>query len=680
MQSSGKTKDVGIILCECPDRLGQRLDFVKIERELRRMPEVADVQRCTDLCNRRLAELAVGNLLQNGATRIVVGACLPDHIRRVLDDVLLKKAHVNEALCWAVNLNEQCARAIAERAAATEKIVQQLAVGVRRVRLATPVRRHRRRISTDVAVIGGTLAAAQAAIGLANLGHRVHVINCDDASELFAVSPEYLAYLAENRESADELARRAGKEIAEQTSGNRRIRFYTVDQFPLVTGELGNFRVSLPSVKPGQPLRVGAVVIATEAPTQPVPVDIQGASPGTTTNLDGLLHILRSKGTLPRKIAILMDQGIQQDAVRSAQVLSVADRLARHGTRVSIFCEHVRVAAWGLEALYRRVREAGVLVLRGVTPQTRADTSGGPLIEFTDPITGARCIEQFDLIVSADHQPDLAAMAAVTTRIAGLRSGPAASFQPNNVWLTPVLTNRPGIFAVGAARARAEHREALTDGWAAAAEVHALLPSPTLEVVGDAAAVDPEKCVLCLTCLRICPHGAVAIDHDRGAAVISEISCQRCGTCVAECPALAIHLPRYTDQETAVDIGPAPKVVVFACVNSAIPAADLAAELGMAYSPDVTIVRVPCAGQVDPRAVVQALNAGARRVLLLGCHPESCRYLSGATRASKRAERLTLALKEAGLDPALVSFAGLAANEAHRFLNLIETATEGTTT
>jgi len=56
--------------------------------------------------------------------------------------------------------------------------------------------------------------------------------------------------------------------------------------------------------------------------------------------------------------------------------------------------------------------------------------------------------------------------------------------------------------------------------------------------------VDEEKCVLCLTCLRSCPFGAVKIEgkNKRKKAMIDWTLCQGCGICTSLCPAGAIEI------------------------------------------------------------------------------------------------------------------------------------------
>jgi len=71
---------------------------------------------------------------------------------------------------------------------------------------------------------------------------------------------------------------------------------------------------------------------------------------------------------------------------------------------------------------------------------------------------------------------------------------------------------------------------------------------------GKAAWVERDKCVACLTCVRVCPWRIPKID-DKGVAVIDAEECRACGICVTECPAKAIMLNESEDDRRIAACG-----------------------------------------------------------------------------------------------------------------------------
>jgi len=76
-----------------------------------------------------------------------------------------------------------------------------------------------------------------------------------------------------------------------------------------------------------------------------------------------------------------------------------------------------------------------------------------------------------------------------------------------------------------------------------------VLSQSTMLVGGAVAEVNPDKCAVCLTCVRTCPFGIPFIDKTQGAAYINPGLCQGCGMCVSECPGKAISFRRMSDEQ-----------------------------------------------------------------------------------------------------------------------------------
>lgn len=536
-------------------------------------------------------------------------------------------------------------------------------------------------LTKNVAVVGAGVAGLQAASSLADLGYKVALLhNGRELGGIAAAMPELFGYVGTAPDDSFTKVKTMVADLASKVRQSKNIKVYSSTRVKAVHGEIGNFSViaatrsdaserTSSGDNPGSVLKVSAVVMAAGCDYPPAFQTAEVKS-SCIVGMDGLLQRVRS-GRLPPKVAIVMDAGGEQERAISAQALSLAERITgQTGAQVKLFCHNVRVAAFGLEPLYRRARQAGMLVVKGDRSPVITLNGKKALLRWKDEFIDIELTEEFDLVVLADLN-DKPAVARNSGIVAGLRPGPEGGAQYDNIRLLPVGTNRPGVFVAGSARGNSELRDALTDGLAAAASVHTLLRAGRLQARDDIAKVDTDKCVLCLTCVRICPHGAISVDEEEKAASMSPVSCQRCGMCAAECPARAITLPGYTDEQLAAEVGDKPRITVFACENSAIPAAEAAGAAGSDFGKYIRLIRVPCAGDVSPRSILAALEKGAQKVIVMGCHPESCLFLSGAGRASQRMERLQGMLEKAGIDKSRVSFVGLAPVEPVKFIEQI---------
>jgi coenzyme F420-reducing hydrogenase delta subunit len=114
------------------------------------------------------------------------------------------------------------------------------------------------------------------------------------------------------------------------------------------------------------------------------------------------------------------------------------------------------------------------------------------------------------------------------------------------------------------------------------------------------------------------------------------------------------------------------KIVAFLCNWCSYAGADLAGVSRFQYPVDVRVIRVPCSGRVDPLYIIKALQDGADGVLVSGCHPGDCHYISGNLVARRKFAMLKKFLEYVGIEPQRVQFSWVSASEGGRFASLIE--------
>ena len=119
-----------------------------------------------------------------------------------------------------------------------------------------------------------------------------------------------------------------------------------------------------------------------------------------------------------------------------------------------------------------------------------------------------------------------------------------------------------------------------------------------------------------------------------------------------------------------------PKIVAFCCDWCTYTGADLAGISRIQYPPNVRVIRVPCSGRVNPFYIVKALQEGADGVLVSGCHPGECHYITGNLSARRKFAMLKNFLTYVGIDPDRTMFSWVSASEGDRFAQLVTKVTE----
>ena len=119
-----------------------------------------------------------------------------------------------------------------------------------------------------------------------------------------------------------------------------------------------------------------------------------------------------------------------------------------------------------------------------------------------------------------------------------------------------------------------------------------------------------------------------------------------------------------------------PKIVAFLCNWCSYAGADLAGVSRIQYPPSVRVVRVPCSGRVNPVFVLKSLQNGFDGVLVSGCHPGDCHYISGNYVARRKFAVLKAALEFMGVEPGRVQFSWVSAGEGEKFAQVVSRVTD----
>jgi coenzyme F420-reducing hydrogenase delta subunit len=87
------------------------------------------------------------------------------------------------------------------------------------------------------------------------------------------------------------------------------------------------------------------------------------------------------------------------------------------------------------------------------------------------------------------------------------------------------------------------------------------------------------------------------------------------------------------------------------------------------------VIRVPCSGRINPLFILKALQNGIDGVLVSGCHPGDCHYLTGNYIGRRKSATLKRFLEYLGVEEGRVQFSWVSAAEGGKFSQVVDEVT-----
>ena len=551
----GQFPRIGVFVCKCGTNIAGVLDVPAIAEYARSLPSVVYVEENLFSCSQDTQEKMAQVIKEQKLNRVVVAACSP-LTHEVLFQETVVNAGINKYLFEMANIRNQCSWVHGGDAkAGTEKAKDLVRMAVGKVSLFEPMSEPRIKINETALVIGGGLAGMSAARNLAVQGYHTCLIEKEGVLGGQARNL-YQTWKGENVQQ--NLAK-----LIQDVQSNPKIDVYLNTELKQVEGFVGNFKSTLQTNGNEKMLEHGIAIVATGASELKPDQYLYGKDPRVLTRLE-----------LDRKF---IDQDPSLGKIRSAVfILCVGSRIKERPYCSEVCCTHSVVSAlklkeinpdmdvfivyrdmrtFGLfEDLYREARSKGILFIRyDETKELKvAEDQNDLQVLFTSSVLNREMEIRPDLLILATAVvPPEKNPIATLFKVPVNRDG---FFAEAHVKLRPIDFATDGVFLCGLAHSPKPMDESIAQGLGAAARAVTLLSQK--EMFGNAivAFINPESCVGCQGCLKVCPYEAIRYLEDKEICEINEVICKGCGACAATCQSASAQLKRFTSKQIYAQI------------------------------------------------------------------------------------------------------------------------------
>lgn len=543
---------IGVFICHCGHNIASVVDVEAVADKARTLANVchaeASIYTCSDTNQQHMKDM----ISEHRLTRLVVASCSP-RTHEILFQETLRESGLNPYLFAMTNIRDQCSWVHKEDpAAATAKAQGLMAMAVARARHLKALPTGQLPVKQAALVVGGGLAGMTAALAVADQGFDVHLV---EKEARLGGNLHKIRYTLERADVPAFLA-----DLSARVASHPHIRLHLGSQVARLAGHVGHFKSHVVCGTKEEEISHGVIILAIGGVERTTDLYQMGRSKQvvTQTQLEEQLaggQFEKEFGPEPTVVMIQCVESRNEEHAYCSRVCcaeavknALEIKRRRPGAQVVVLARDIRTYGFR-ETYFQKAREAGVLFVRypdKKDPQV-AQENGRLSVRVTDAGTGAELLLQPDLlalsvgIAPAQDNPVLSGLmrSALTSDGFFLEAHPK---------LRPVDLANEGEFLCGLSHSPRFIDETIAQARAAAARAMTVLSKTHLEIPGQVARVNPDNCVACATCVKVCPYGAPMINALHKAE-IQCAACMGCGSCVAACPARTITLQHQEDRQ-----------------------------------------------------------------------------------------------------------------------------------
>jgi heterodisulfide reductase subunit A len=256
---------IGVFVCHCGENISATVDCAKVAEEVAKVTGVDVSVDYKYMCSDPGQTLIKDAIKEKGLTGVVVAACSP----RMHEPTFRKacaEAGLNQYMCEMANLREHCSWVHEKSEQTTEKAIDMVRMLVEKTKLNKPLTSIKVPIFKKALVIGGGIAGIQAALDIANAGHKVILVEKEPSIG------GHMSQLSETFPTLDCSQCILTPRMVD-VAQNPNITLYTYAELEKLEGFIGNFKATIRLKAKSVDMKActGCGLCMTKCPTKKIP-------------------------------------------------------------------------------------------------------------------------------------------------------------------------------------------------------------------------------------------------------------------------------------------------------------------------------------------------------------------------------------------------------------------------